>query len=89
MANASRFKDLQSASAPQKIAMTSSGAAPLIIAEVAITGENKSEFFQTNNCPVTPATLVAGASCVTDVTFRPSTPGVLTASRLMKRESSS
>ncbi|MGB2888039.1 MAG: choice-of-anchor D domain-containing protein [Candidatus Acidiferrales bacterium] len=67
------------ASAPQKIALTNSGAAPLIIAEVAITGENKGDFFQTNNCPVTPATLVAGASCVIDVTFQPSTPGALTA----------
>ncbi|MFY9529796.1 MAG: hypothetical protein WBC04_09235, partial [Candidatus Acidiferrales bacterium] len=47
------------ASAPQKIALANSGAAPLIIAEVAITGENKDDFFQTNNCPVAPATLMA------------------------------
>ena len=66
-------------SAPQMIALSNTGAGPLIITEVAITGENKGEFLQTNNCPVSPATLIAGASCSIEVTFRPSIPGAIIA----------
>jgi len=34
---------------------------------------NLSDYSSTNNCPVSPATLAAGASCTISVTFTPST----------------
>ena len=66
-------------SAPVKIALTDDGSAPLTIVEVAITGENQDAFSQTNNCPLSPATLAANASCTIEVTFRPPIVGQLIA----------
>jgi hypothetical protein len=47
---------------------------PLAISSIAVTGE----FRQTNACPVSPATLAAGASCNINVTFKPKMEGKLT-----------
>lgn len=67
------------ASAPEKLILTDAGAASLTIVEIAIAGENKDSFSQTNNCPHSPATLAAGVSCTIEVTFRPSIVGQLIA----------
>lgn len=67
------------ASAPERIALTDNGAAPLTIVEIAITGENQDAFSQTNNCPLSPVTLAVSASCTIEVTFRPSSVGQLMA----------
>jgi Beta-propeller repeat/Abnormal spindle-like microcephaly-assoc'd, ASPM-SPD-2-Hydin len=54
------------ASAPQNVTLTNSGAASLSITSIATTGD----FSQTNNCGTTVA---AGASCSISVTFTPTT----------------
>jgi hypothetical protein len=59
------------ASAPERITLTDSGSASLTIVGIAIAGENKDAFSQTNNCPLSPATLAAGVSCTIVITFRP------------------
>jgi len=43
----------------------------ITISSIATTGD----YAQTNNCPVSPATLAAGASCTINVTFTPTVPG--------------
>ena len=63
-------------SAPQTVTLSNSGAAPLTFNSVSITGANSSNFSETNNCPVSPATLPGGASCLIHVTFTPSAPGI-------------
>jgi hypothetical protein len=67
------------ASTPERIVLTDNGAASLTITEIAIKGENQDAFSQTNNCPLSPATLAAGMSCTIEVTFRPSIVGQLVA----------
>lgn len=66
-------------SALERVVLTDDGAASLTIVEIAISGENLDAFSQTNNCPLSPATLAAGASCTIEVTFRPSIVGQMVA----------
>jgi len=40
-----------------------------------LTGTYAGDFIQTNNCPISPNTLGAGASCTLTVNFTPSTLG--------------
>jgi len=58
----------------QPSTITNAGNAPLTISAIAATGD----FAQTNNCPVGPATLAAGASCTVQVTFTPTAAGTRT-----------
>ncbi|MFB3922304.1 MAG: SBBP repeat-containing protein [Terriglobia bacterium] len=58
-------------SAAQTITLTNSGTAALTITAIAITGD----FAQTNDCPVSPATLAVNASCTFGVTFTPKSSG--------------
>jgi len=51
-----------------------SGSQTITISSIATTGD----FAQTNNCPVSPAILAAGASCTINVTFTPTIPGTRT-----------
>jgi hypothetical protein len=66
-------------SAPLPVTLTNSGGAPLTISSISITGANQSNFGQSNACPITPATLAAGASCTINVTFTPSATGARSA----------
>jgi uncharacterized repeat protein (TIGR01451 family) len=59
-------------SAVQSVTLTNTGNATLTINTISASGD----FGQTNNCPLAPATLAAGASCVINVTFTPTTIGV-------------
>jgi len=59
-------------SAPQTLTLSNSSAAALTINSVTITGTNSADFSQTNNCPISSATLAAGATCTINVTFKPS-----------------
>ncbi len=59
-------------SQPQTATLTNSGGAALTISSISASGD----FAQTNNCPISPNTLAAGASCTTTVTFTPTTTGV-------------
>jgi hypothetical protein len=59
----------------QPIGLTNSGNSTLTISKVSITGTNAADFSQTNNC----TSLVPGATCVIDVSFKASVLGPETA----------
>jgi hypothetical protein len=60
--------------------VTNTGTAPLLNFTWTITGLNASDFFvSSTTCGTAPATLNAGASCVLNVTFRPTATGTRTA----------
>jgi Pro-kumamolisin, activation domain/Abnormal spindle-like microcephaly-assoc'd, ASPM-SPD-2-Hydin len=66
--------------ATQTIKLSNTGTAAMTITGVSITGTNSSSFTQTNNCPVSPATMAVNGSCTITVTFTPQAGGTLTAS---------
>ena len=70
---------LNSSSPSQDVTLTNSGGAPLTISGLAITGTNSGDFSQTSTCPLSPTSLVAGASCRISVAFRPSAAGARSA----------
>jgi hypothetical protein len=61
-------------SAVQTITLTNSGTAGLTITSIAVSGD----FAQTNNCPVSPATVAVDGTCTIDVTFTPTATGART-----------
>jgi hypothetical protein len=61
------------------ITLTNTGSGPLLIASIAITGTNAADYSQTNNCPLSPATLAATLACTINLTFTPSAVGLRTA----------
>jgi hypothetical protein len=64
-------------SAPQTVTLTNSGDADLRLSSVAVTGTNAGEFVKgSSNCPLL---IAPGASCTTDVTFKPSGAGLRSA----------
>ncbi len=63
----------QTASPAQTILVTSSGTGPLAISSIAVSGGNRADFLQFNNCPGSAGALSAGAICTINVTFSPST----------------
>ncbi len=67
-------------SAAQTVTLTDSGAGALTITSIGMTGTNSGDFAQTNNCPSSPSTLAAGASCIINITFAPTDTGTRTAS---------
>ncbi len=64
---------------PQIGILTNAGTAALTISGIAITGADASDFSQSNDCPLGPATLVPQASCQLTVNFAPSIPSAETA----------
>ena len=69
-----------STSAAQGSTLTNSGTAPLTISAIVMAGTNAGDFAQTNTCPLSPATLAAGASCSISATFTPTATGSRSAS---------
>ncbi len=63
------------ASTAQIVTITDNGVAPLAISSIVITGTNASDFTQTNNCPVSPATVAVNASCTISAKFSPTASG--------------
>jgi hypothetical protein len=61
---------------PELSILTNGGTVPLEISSLAIVGTNASDFSQSNNCPISPQMLAAGANCSITVTFSPSVAGV-------------
>src|SRR5207249_700787 len=57
----------------QNTTLTNSGAAPLTISSISLTGANTGDFNQTNNCPLSPHTLAVNARCTLTVTLTPTT----------------
>ncbi len=60
---------------PQIGILTNAGTAALTVSGIAITGANASDFSQSNDCPLSPATLAPQATCQITVNFAPSIPG--------------
>lgn len=60
-------------SAPQTITVTNTGTTNLNISSVAISGTNRNDFSQTNNC--TTAAIVPQSTCAINVTFSPTISG--------------
>jgi len=56
-----------SVSPPQPVVVTNTTAGPLVISLISTAGN----FLQTNNCPVSPSALAAGATCTIQVSFAP------------------
>jgi Beta-propeller repeat/Abnormal spindle-like microcephaly-assoc'd, ASPM-SPD-2-Hydin len=56
-------------SAARVTTLTNIGSANLTITNLTITGSG--DFAQSNNCPISPSTLAAGANCTISVTFTP------------------
>jgi hypothetical protein len=61
-----------STSAPQSTVLKNTGQSILVISNIAISGPNRRDFAQTNNCGTSVA---IGASCTFSVTFTPTTSG--------------
>jgi len=61
---------VNTSSAPQKVTLTNSGGAALILNTIAVSGQ----YSQTNNCP-TGGSLAIGSSCVISVAFAPRSAG--------------
>jgi hypothetical protein len=59
-------------STAKAITVTNSGPNPLTIGSIAMTGTNPGDFAQTNNCPLSPATIAVNAFCTINVSFTPS-----------------
>jgi len=66
-------------SAARVVTLTNSGNAALTIANITTTGTNSGDFAQSNNCPISPATVAVGASCMISATFKPTVTGNRTA----------
>jgi len=60
-------------STAQTVTLTNGAAVALTISSISFTGTNGSDFNETNACPLSPATLAAGANCTLSVTFTPTT----------------
>jgi hypothetical protein len=63
-------------SATQSVTLTNTGASPLAIFNITITGTNSGDFGQTNNCG---GTVPVGNSCTITVTFTPAASGARSA----------
>ncbi|MGA7796566.1 MAG: choice-of-anchor D domain-containing protein, partial [Candidatus Acidiferrales bacterium] len=61
------------ASAPESVTLSNNtgSAVTINVGGITFTGANAGDFSQTNTCPVSPATLGAGASCTISVVFNP------------------
>jgi hypothetical protein len=57
--------------------VTNSGAVPLTITKIALTGSDTTSYKESDNCPRSPSTLAAGATCLATITFSPTVSGAL------------
>ena len=60
-------------SASKTVTLTNTGTAGLLLSPIASSGD----YGESDNCPVTPSTLAAGAHCTITATFSPSVPGAI------------
>jgi hypothetical protein len=73
-------QQVNTSSAVRTVTLKNSGDAVLIIHGIGLSGPNSGDFRQQNNCPKSPNTLAAGASCTISVTFTPTAEGSRSAS---------
>jgi hypothetical protein len=64
---------------PLTAILTNNDSVAYTISSITTSGTNSGDFAATNNCPVSPSTLAAGASCTLSVTFTPGDLGTRTA----------
>jgi len=57
------------------VTLNNPGTTALTIASIAVAGADPKDFEQASTCPLSPASLAAGASCTIDVTFTPTATG--------------
>jgi hypothetical protein len=57
--------------------VTNIGSVALTITKIALTGSNTKYYKESDNCPRSPKTLAAGATCVATITFTPTITGAL------------
>src|SRR5207248_2895845 len=62
-------------SAAKAVTLSNPGSTALSITSIGFTGTNPGDFGQTNNCPLSPSTLAANATCTINVTFTPTAIG--------------
>jgi len=67
-------------SAAKSMTLTNSGNAALTISTIGFAGTNAGDYGQTNDCPLSPATLGVNTTCTIRVTFTPGATGTRTAS---------
>jgi len=67
---------LNTVSVAQAVTLSSTGNAPLTISRIALGGTYAGQFAQTNNCSIGVA-MAVGATCVVNVTFRPTSANPL------------
>jgi hypothetical protein len=67
------------ASPSQLVVLANIGAADLSISAITIDGDNRADFAQTNNCPLSPGTLAPRTHCEIHVVFNPTVMGTLSA----------
>lgn len=67
------------ASPSQLIVLANTGEAELSISAITIDGDNKADFAETSNCPVSPGTLAPRTHCEIHVVFNPTVMGSLSA----------
>ncbi len=66
-------------SSANTLTLTNHLATPLTVATIALTGADTGDFAESNDCPVSPATLASESSCSIELTFTPAAPGTRTA----------
>ncbi|MGD0630992.1 MAG: choice-of-anchor D domain-containing protein [Terracidiphilus sp.] len=71
---------IDTTSSAQGVTITNNGAGTATINGIAITGVNPGSFAQTNNCPISPATLASSGACTINVTLTPTVASALSAS---------
>jgi hypothetical protein len=62
-------------STPQTVSLRNSGSAALTISSIALGGSYPGDYGSSNDCPLAPQTLAAGASCTISASFLPSVTG--------------
>lgn len=70
---------INSRSQAKAVTLANTGVGPLTISTFRINGADAGDFAQGADCPVSPSSLPAGASCTIYVSFAPSSPGSKTA----------
>src|SRR2546429_6643352 len=59
----------------QAVTLSNPTGTALTITSIGFTGTNPGDFGQSNNCPISPSTLAANATCTINVTFTPTATG--------------
>jgi hypothetical protein len=66
-------------STAQVVTMTNTGTGAVLISSITLGGTNPGDYSETSTCPISPKTLGAGANCTVNVTFKPTTTGLRSA----------